>query len=142
MPAFISQKIAHSTGLNSAQALILQAISALHGRLTRVCIARRALQSYSYAYNSYRKGKLRVYLIITLTRLKVSGARAPLGPTVDMPLLTAIKSKETRCTVDHASASVYLLPTITTGYNAMLVKSLRFIPALAGKLKVNIRKPK
>ena len=83
MPAFISQKIAHSTGLASAQALILQAISALHGRLTRACIARRALQSYSYAYNSYRKGKLQVYLIIKLSRLKVSGARAPLGPTVD-----------------------------------------------------------
>ena len=86
MPAFISQKIAHSTGLASAQALILQAISALHGRLTRACIARRALQSYSYAYNSYRKGKLQVYLIIKLSRLKVSGAHAPLGPTVDTPL--------------------------------------------------------
>ena len=85
--SFFSQKIAHSTSLASAQALILQAISALHGRLTRGYIARRALQSYSYAYNSYRKGKLRVYLIITLSRLKVSGARAPLGPTVDTPLV-------------------------------------------------------
>ena len=87
MPAFISQKIPHSTGLTCAQALILQAISALHGRLTRACIARRALQSYSYAYNSYRKGKLRVYLIITLSKLKVSGAHAPLGPTVDALLV-------------------------------------------------------
>ena len=43
--------------------------------------------SYSYVYNSYRKGKLRVYLIIKLSRLQVSGARAPLGPTVDTPLL-------------------------------------------------------
>ena len=87
MPAFISQKIAHSTSLASAQALILQAISALHGRLIHGYIARRALQSHSYAYNGYRKDKLRVYLIITLSRLKVSGARAPLGPTVDTPLV-------------------------------------------------------
>ena len=61
-------------------------MSALHGRLTRGYIVRRALRSYLYACNSYRKGKLRVYLIITLSILKVSGARAPLGPTVDTPL--------------------------------------------------------
>ena len=86
MPAFISQKTTHNTSLASAQALIPQAVSALDGRLTLGYIARQALQSYSYSYNSYRKGKLRVYLIITLSRLKVSGARAPLGPIVDTPL--------------------------------------------------------
>ena len=80
----------HSTNLASAQALILQAMSALHGRLTRGYIVRRALRSYSYVCNSYRKGKLRVYLIITLSILKVSGARAPLGPTVDTPLITTL----------------------------------------------------
>ena len=106
MPAFISQKIAHSTSLASAQALVLQAISALHGRLTRDYITRRALQSYSYAYNSYRKGKLRVYLI-TLSRLKVSGALAPLGPTVDTPMSTvAVNVIRNKRTVYHTHSFV------------------------------------
>ena len=73
----------------SARALILQAINGLRGRETCDYIARPPLRhfqvmpTYAYAYNSYKKGKLRVYLIY---KLKVSGARAPLGPTVDTPL--------------------------------------------------------
>ena len=39
------------------------------------------LPGYVYAYSS---GMLRVYL----SKLKGSGAHAPLGPTVDMPLAT------------------------------------------------------
>ena len=31
------------------------------------------------------------YVIITLSRLRVSGARAPLGPTVDTPLNACIR---------------------------------------------------
>ena len=79
--------------MRSAQALILQAINALRGRETRDYIVRpplwhfQVMPTHAYAYNSYKKGKLRVYLIYKLKVLKVSGAHAPLGPTVDTPLL-------------------------------------------------------
>ena len=80
----------------SAWALILQAINALQGRETRDYIARPPLRhfqvmpTYAYVYNSYKKGKLHVYLIYKLKVLKVSGAHAPLGPTVDTPLYVRI----------------------------------------------------
>ena len=48
--------------------------------------------TYAYAYYSYKKGKLRVYLIYKLKVLKVSGAHAPLGPTVDTPLANSYYS--------------------------------------------------
>ena len=38
------------------------------------------MPTYAYAYNSYKKGKLRVYLLYKLKVLKVSEAHAPLGP--------------------------------------------------------------
>ena len=41
------------------------------------------MRTYAYVYCSYKKGKPCVYLYI---KLKVSGAHAPLGPTVDTPL--------------------------------------------------------
>ena len=90
--SLISPRISHSTSLTSTRALILQAINALHGRWTRDYITWPPLPRYSYAYNSYKKGKLRVYFNITLSKLKVSGAHAPLGPTVDTSLSTAIGS--------------------------------------------------
>ena len=75
----------------SARALILQAINALRGRETR-----DYMPTYAYAYNSYKKGKLRVYLIYKLKVLKVSEAHAPLGPTVDTPLVLSLKHRGER----------------------------------------------